>query len=311
MADNHTIYKNGAKEIAHLQGKAAHLHGQADDRRAGLQLPHPLVDLGRRRRPSAVRRRRRPHGISPIVPRTGWAASWRTPASCRCASPRSSTATSATSPTPGPRPRSCGRRQPHLRAAAGRPRASDAGRVTHPRRRLQPLHRLRRDRSPPASTGSTASLDCGDPYVGNGYTATDVERIPWNIVEAIEAVRGSELSPGRPSARTCTSTCCTPPRGVEGVQQRRHRVGAAPQLRADLSAGSHHGDGRRSTGLRRCGDQQERHHLVAPPALAAPGCAQRSRSTQGAPPLRSVLVRTVLRRRRGSATTSGSPDRPG
>jgi glutamine synthetase len=34
--------------------------------------------------------------------------------------------------------------------------------------------------------GIDRELDCGDPYLGNGYTATDVERIPWNLPEAIQ-----------------------------------------------------------------------------------------------------------------------------
>jgi len=42
--------------------------------------------------------------------------------------------------------------------------------------------------------GIDRGLDCGEPFQGNGYTAGDVERIPWNIVEAIEAFRGSELA---------------------------------------------------------------------------------------------------------------------
>ena len=34
-------------------------------------------------------------------------------------------------------------------------------------------------------------LDCGEPYIGTGYTAPDVERIPWNLVEAIDLFKGS------------------------------------------------------------------------------------------------------------------------
>ena len=39
--------------------------------------------------------------------------------------------------------------------------------------------------------GIDRGLDCGDPFVGNAYTAEDVERIPWNIVEAIDAFEQS------------------------------------------------------------------------------------------------------------------------
>ncbi len=41
-------------------GQGAHVHGEALDRPARLQLPHPLLDLVARRRPPAVPRRGRP-----------------------------------------------------------------------------------------------------------------------------------------------------------------------------------------------------------------------------------------------------------
>jgi glutamine synthetase len=44
--------------------------------------------------------------------------------------------------------------------------------------------------------GIDRGLECGAPFAGNGYTALDVERIPWNLVEAIEAFRSSELAVG-------------------------------------------------------------------------------------------------------------------
>ena len=40
--DNHTIYKNGAKEIADAARQGADLHGQVQ-RARGQQLPHPPV----------------------------------------------------------------------------------------------------------------------------------------------------------------------------------------------------------------------------------------------------------------------------
>lgn len=42
--------------------------------------------------------------------------------------------------------------------------------------------------------GIERGLDCGDPYVGNGYTAGDVERIPSTLVEAIELFGSSTLA---------------------------------------------------------------------------------------------------------------------
>jgi glutamine synthetase len=42
--------------------------------------------------------------------------------------------------------------------------------------------------------GIEHGLELGAPYSGNAYRATDVERIPWNIVEAIAALESSELA---------------------------------------------------------------------------------------------------------------------
>jgi glutamine synthetase len=37
-------------------------------------------------------------------------------------------------------------------------------------------------------------IEPGEPYAGNGYDATDLARIPWNIVDAIELWRGSAIA---------------------------------------------------------------------------------------------------------------------
>jgi glutamine synthetase len=37
-------------------------------------------------------------------------------------------------------------------------------------------------------------LEPVEPYMGNAYEATDVERVPWNIVEAMEELEGSEVA---------------------------------------------------------------------------------------------------------------------
>lgn len=42
--------------------------------------------------------------------------------------------------------------------------------------------------------GIERELDCGAPYVGNGYRADDVARIPSTLVEAIDLFEGSELA---------------------------------------------------------------------------------------------------------------------
>jgi glutamine synthetase len=42
--------------------------------------------------------------------------------------------------------------------------------------------------------GITNKIEPPEPYMGNGYTATDVERVPWNLVEAIELLEASDVA---------------------------------------------------------------------------------------------------------------------
>ena len=49
MADNHAIYKNGAKELAHLNGLLDHVHGEARPHVDRQLVPHPRLALARRR----------------------------------------------------------------------------------------------------------------------------------------------------------------------------------------------------------------------------------------------------------------------
>ena len=59
--DNHTVYKTGAKEIAHQEGMQPHVHGQGQ-RARGQLVPHPL---------EPARRRVGRAGRSPVPARTG------------------------------------------------------------------------------------------------------------------------------------------------------------------------------------------------------------------------------------------------
>ena len=61
-ADNHAIYKNGAKEIAAQEGQSITLHGQVQ-RARGQLVPHPLLA---RRRGREQRVRRRPGAVRPL-----------------------------------------------------------------------------------------------------------------------------------------------------------------------------------------------------------------------------------------------------
>ena len=42
--------------------------------------------------------------------------------------------------------------------------------------------------------GIENKIDPGAPFEGNGYTASDVPRVPWNIVEAIDLLEGSDVA---------------------------------------------------------------------------------------------------------------------
>ena len=160
-ADRHTIYKNGVKEIAFLNGISATFMAKPSEKDIGssCHVHSSLVDDGRQER---LRRRRRGDRRLPPLPR-------------RPARPH---------PGAGAVRRALGQllqalrgrelgadldllgpRQPHLRLPHRRPRAVAPGRVPDPRRRRQPLPRLRgaarrrprrdreRDRSRPGAEG--------------------------------------------------------------------------------------------------------------------------------------------------------------
>ena len=234
MADRHTVYKNGAKEIAALNdrsltfmakwsmdevGSSCHLHSSlwsADDdrcltarrRRAGRPQPRvpplPRRAPGRRPRAGVVRR---PHvnSYKRYLP-DSWA----------------------------PTTLVWGRRQPHLRVAARRPRRLAPGRSpASPAPTATPTSPTRRP-SPPASTGSSMRSS-----PGRRSRATPTRR---------PTCPGCRRRSSRPSScsRHSDLACAAfgeevhhhlaehRPPGVAGGQPRRHRLGAAPRLRAPL-----------------------------------------------------------------------------
>ncbi len=135
MADNHVVYKNGAKEIAHLNGcsitfmakpdhtwigNSCHIHsslwrGDA----AGVRGPHGLRPLPRR----ADRAARRPRRVHRADDQLVQALHGR---------------------QLGADHARLGLRQPHLRVPDRRPRPGAADGDAHPGRRRQPVSRLRR-----------------------------------------------------------------------------------------------------------------------------------------------------------------------
>ena len=143
MADRHTLYKHGAKEIAHLQGCSAHLHGEVRRGRGGLVVPPALLALGQTgARPLFDGKSRAPARRSSG---TGWPASWRWPASSRTSTRRPSTPTSATRRVVRADPDRGRLGQPDVRLPALRGGLRLPRREPDSGRRCQPLPGLRRD----------------------------------------------------------------------------------------------------------------------------------------------------------------------
>ncbi len=192
MADNHTIYKNGAKEIAHLQGKAltfmakptidqpgssCHIHSSvwsADD----VALCPDAAD---------------PSTMSTTMRQWmgGLLAHSRELSLCFAPFINSYKRYQPDSWAPtavvwSPDNRTCGLRLvgtgPAMRVESRIPGADCNAYVAFAAVIAAGLD------------GIDRGLDCGDPYVGNAYSATDVERIPWNLPEAIDLFAESEFA---------------------------------------------------------------------------------------------------------------------
>jgi glutamine synthetase len=191
MADNHTIYKNGAKEIAHLQGKAITFMAKPkiDEPGSSCHIHSSIWSLdGDPLCPGDG-----PHDTS--APFRAWMggllAHSRELSLCFAPFVNSYKRYQPGSWAPtavvwSPDNRTCGLRLVG-HGAGMRVESRIPGADCNPYIAFAAVIAAGLD-------GIDRGLDCGDPFVGNGYIATDVERIPWNIVEAIEAFRRSELA---------------------------------------------------------------------------------------------------------------------
>ncbi|MEI2698950.1 MAG: glutamine synthetase family protein [Microthrixaceae bacterium] len=192
MADNHTIYKNGAKEIAHLQGKAltfmakpaidqpgssCHIHSSiwSDDDR-------PLCPDSDDQSTMSTTMRQWMGGLI---------AHSRELSLCFAPFINSYKRYQPDSWAPtavvwSPDNRTCGLRVvgtgPAMRVESRIPGADCNAYVAFAAVIAAGLD------------GIDQRLDCGEPYVGNAYSATDVERIPWNLPEAIDLFDGSTFA---------------------------------------------------------------------------------------------------------------------
>ena len=137
MADNHVVYKNGAKELAHLNGCSITFMAKPDHSWIGVVLPHPLVALARRRE----RVRRRDAGVRGLA-----GGADREPEGARDL-PRAERqlVQALRGGLVGADDARLGARQPDVRLPDRRARAGAADGDPDPRRRREPVSRVRRD----------------------------------------------------------------------------------------------------------------------------------------------------------------------
>ncbi len=192
MADNHTVYKNGAKEIAHLQGKALTFMAKPTIDQPGSSC-HIHSSIWSLDEDVPLCPGEGDHGMSPIF--RSWMGGILAHSrelslafapyvnSYKRYQPDSWAPTAVVW---SPDNRTCGLRLVG-HGAGMRVESRIPGADCNPYIAFAALIAAGLD-------GIDRGLDCGDPYLGNAYTATDVERIPWNIVEAIELFRGSDFA---------------------------------------------------------------------------------------------------------------------
>ena len=186
-ADNHSVYKTAAKEIAAQQRQGDHVHGQVQRARGHL-LPHPPV-AARRRRQRRLLGRRSAHAPLRLVHRrrAGHAArlhpALRTERQLlQAVRPR----------VVRPDRRRLGHGQPHLRGPSGRPRPSARMENRLPGATSTPTSRSRRC-SPVACTGSRTSSTLEDELVGNAYDS-DKPHVPQTLHEARDLFAASAVA---------------------------------------------------------------------------------------------------------------------
>ena len=205
MADRHVVYKNGAKEIAAQHGRSISVHGEVRHRRGRLVVPRPLERCGR----PAATTRRWPTRANPTTSATqfrGWLGGLmagarelslvlRAERELVQAVPARSWAPTAIAWGIDNRTLRLPGRRSRRRASA----SSAASRAPTP----TPTSRSRR-RSRAASTASSTTSSPAIRFVGNGYTAADLPRVPHTLVEAIDLFEASRA-------------------GARGVRRRRPR----------------------------------------------------------------------------------------
>ena len=185
MADNHVVYKNGAKEIAHLNGCSITFMAKPITRWIGSSC-HIHSSLWRgdgervRRRDSRVQRLaggadRLPEGARGL-PR----------ADDQLVQALRGRLVGADDARLGPR-------QPDVRLPDRRARPGAADGDADPGRRRESRTSRSRRSSRPACTGSSSELELPPALEGNAYES-DAERFPHSLREAIAALEGGSMA---------------------------------------------------------------------------------------------------------------------
>ncbi|MFI5043429.1 MAG: glutamine synthetase family protein [Acidimicrobiales bacterium] len=193
MADNHAIYKNGAKEIADSLGKAITFMAKPRIDQPGSSCHiHTSIwsaDGDQPLSPSSVD----PHAMSDMM--RAWLGGIldRSVELSLCFAPYVNSyrryqpgSWAPTAVVWSPDNRTCGLRL--VGHGAGlRVESRIPGADCNPYIAFAALIAAGLD-------GIERGLDCGEPFVGNAYTADDLPRIPWNLPDAIAAFRDSEFA---------------------------------------------------------------------------------------------------------------------
>ena len=225
MADNHVIYKNGAKEIAHLNGCSITFMAKPDHDVDRHLVPHPLVALARRRE-------RASRGESDVFSQLPRGTDRVRKELAVFLAPNDQLVQAVRGRLVGADDARLGARQPHVRVPRRRPRRRAARRDADPGRRRQPVPGVRRaDRGRAARDRERARAR------RRRSRATRTSRTP--TASRRRCARRSRRSRaarwrGPRSATTSSTTTSTTRAPSRRCSTRRHRLGARAVLRAWL-----------------------------------------------------------------------------
>ena len=225
MADNHVIYKNGAKEIANLNGCSITFMAKPFESWIGNSC-HVHASLFRDGEPA--------FGDDEVLFDRFLAGHDRVLRGARDL-PRADDqlVQALRGGELGADDARVGPRQPDVRVPDRRPRRVEARRDADPGRRRQPVPRVRRDHRGRTARDRERARSCRPALEGNAYES-DAERFPSTLREAIVALETGTMARARvrrPGRRPLPELRA---HRAGAVRQGRHRLGADPAVRARM-----------------------------------------------------------------------------